>query len=47
MREATNNAWWHPGVVLAALSAITLLSALQASKMRITDYQPSYARVGN
>ncbi len=46
MREATNNAWWHPGVVLAALAAITLLSALQASKMRLTDSQPRYARVG-
>jgi MFS family permease len=46
MREATNNAWWHPGVVLAALAAITLLSALQASKMRLTDREPRYARVG-
>lgn len=37
MREATNNAWWHPGVVLAALSLITLLAAAQAGKMRISE----------
>ena len=37
MREATNNAWWHPGVVLAALSLITLLAAAQAGRMRITE----------
>jgi len=36
MREATNNAWWHPGVVLAALSLITLLAAAQAGRMRIS-----------
>ena len=46
MREATNNAWWHPGVVLAALSAITLLSALQASRMRYRVSEPLYARTG-
>ncbi|WP_460522627.1 MFS transporter [Humibacter antri] len=27
---ATHNAWWHPGIVLAALSAITLVAALAA-----------------
>ena len=37
MREATNNAWWHPGVVLGLLSLVTLLAALQAGRMRITD----------
>ncbi|MFZ9087808.1 MAG: MFS transporter [Pontimonas sp.] len=37
MREATNNAWWHPGVVLAALSLITLLAAAQAGRMRISE----------
>jgi MFS family permease len=35
MRVATDNAWWHPGIVLAALSAITLLSALTAMRMSI------------
>jgi MFS family permease len=29
---ATNQAWWHPGLVLAVLSAITLVSALLARK---------------
>ena len=44
MREATNNAWWHPGVVLAALSAITLLAALQAGRMRVNTREPLYQR---
>jgi MFS family permease len=44
--ENTGNAWWHPGVVLAVLSAITLLAALQAGRMRITDREPMYQRVG-
>jgi len=47
MREATDSAWWHPGVVLAALAAITLLSALQAGRMRVTWREPLYARVGD
>lgn len=46
MREATDNAWWHPGVVLAVLSLITLLSAMQASRMRVTDSEPLYQRTG-
>jgi MFS family permease len=29
---ATDAAWWHPGVVLAAISAITLVSALIAAR---------------
>lgn len=29
---ATGNAWWHPGVVLALMSAITLVAALAASR---------------
>lgn len=29
---ATGNAWWHPGVVLAILSAVTLVSAWAASR---------------
>jgi len=37
MREATNNAWWHPGVVLAVLSLITLVSAAQAGRMKVSD----------
>ncbi|KQZ84623.1 MFS transporter [Microbacterium sp. Root166] len=32
---ATGNAWWHPGVVLAILSAVTLVSAWAASRRPI------------
>jgi MFS family permease len=31
---ATDAAWWHPGVVLALLSLITLVSAIAASRMK-------------
>lgn len=31
---ASGNAWWHPGVVLAALSALTLVGAVAAQRMR-------------
>ena len=31
--NSTNNAWWHPGVVLAGLSVITLFASLQAGRM--------------
>ncbi|MDR6907322.1 MFS family permease [Agromyces sp. 3263] len=31
--EATGYAWWHPGVILALLSAVTLISAWAASRM--------------
>ena len=31
--EATGYAWWHPGIVLALLSAVTLVSAWAASRM--------------
>lgn len=31
---ATGNAWWHPGIVLAALSALTLVGAVMAQRMR-------------
>ena len=31
--EASGYAWWHPGIVLAVLSAITLVSAWAASRM--------------
>ncbi|MDQ2697525.1 MAG: MFS transporter [Actinomycetota bacterium] len=30
--EATDYAWWHPGIVLALLSAVTLVSAWLASR---------------
>ena len=30
---ATGNAWWHPGVVLAVMSAITLVGAIAAARM--------------
>lgn len=30
---ATDFAWWHPGIVLAVLSAVTLLSAWSASRL--------------
>lgn len=32
--EATGGAWWHPGIVLAALSALTLAGAVMAQRMR-------------
>jgi len=31
---ASGGAWWHPGVVLAALSALTLVGAVAAQRMR-------------
>jgi len=42
--EATGNAWWHPAVVLAGLSAITLLATLQAGRMALRRAEPAYAR---
>lgn len=30
---ATDNAWWHPGVVLAVLSALTLAAAIAAARI--------------
>ncbi|WP_404313182.1 MFS transporter [Agrococcus terreus] len=32
--SATGGAWWHPGVVLAVLSALTLAGAIAAGRMR-------------
>ena len=29
---ATESAWWHPGIVLAILSVITLVAAIVASR---------------
>lgn len=42
--QATGNVWWHPGVVLAALSAITLLASLVAPRMSVTANEPQYQR---
>jgi len=33
--QQTDNAWWHPGIVLAAMSLITLVTALIAIRMRV------------
>jgi len=46
MKVATDNAWWHPGVVLAGLSAITLFSALAAARISSKFSEPQYARQG-
>lgn len=35
--QATGEAWWHPGIVLAALSAITLVCAILAARRRIAE----------
>ena len=32
--EATGYAWWHPGIVLAVMSAITLVAAWAAARRR-------------
>ena len=42
--EATGNVWWHPGIVLAVLSLITLIAALIAGLMRLTANEPAYQR---
>jgi hypothetical protein len=34
LAAATHSAWWHPGIVLAALSALTLVSAIVAARWR-------------
>jgi MFS family permease len=33
--EATGYVWWHPGIVLAVLSAVTLVSAWAAGRMPV------------
>jgi sugar phosphate permease len=33
--EATGYAWWHPGVILAIMSAVTLVAAFLASRRRV------------
>ena len=32
LSEATAGAWWHPGIILAAISAITLVASLVAAR---------------
>jgi hypothetical protein len=32
--KATGNVWWHPGIVLALMSIITLVSALAAARRK-------------
>ena len=32
---ATGNAWWHPAIVLAGMSLITLVSSLVAIRIRV------------
>lgn len=34
---ATGEAWWHPGVVLAAISAVTLVAAITAARHRVVE----------
>jgi hypothetical protein len=31
--QATDSVWWHPGIVLATLSIVTLVSAIAAARM--------------
>ena len=33
--QETDNAWWHPGIVLAAMALITLVTSLIAIRMRV------------
>lgn len=37
--EATDNVWWHPGIVLAGLSLVTLVGALVARRIRVDSFQ--------
>ena len=45
--ELSGNAWWHPGVVLAAMSAITLVASLVAIRMRVDrdEDDPAASRI--
>ena len=45
--NATGNAWWHPGIVLAAMSAITLVASLVAIRMRVDrdEDDPAASRI--
>lgn len=37
LSSATDAAWWHPGIVLALLSVLTLVSSLIAVRIRVRD----------
>jgi MFS family permease len=37
LADATDSAWWHPGIVLALLSILTLGAALTAQRIRVRD----------
>lgn len=37
LADATDSAWWHPGIVLALLSAFTLAASLIAQRIRVRD----------
>ena len=45
--QATGNVWWHPAIVLAGLSLITLLATLQAGRMARSNQEPAYTRTRN
>jgi MFS family permease len=36
---ASDNAWWHPGLVLAALAVITLVASMVAKRIRVDSFQ--------
>ncbi|MDN3482623.1 MFS transporter [Arthrobacter sp. APC 3897] len=45
--KATDSAWWHPGVVLALMSVVTIAGALAAGRMtRRQDEAAAQAQVG-
>lgn len=37
LSEVTNAAWWHPGLILAVLSVVTLASAWYAQMLRVPE----------
>jgi lysylphosphatidylglycerol synthetase-like protein (DUF2156 family) len=37
LSQATDAAWWHPGIVLALLSVVTLAASLIAERIRVRD----------
>jgi MFS family permease len=37
--EATGNAWWHPGILLAAMSVITLIAAYVAARRPVVPIE--------
>ena len=41
---ATDGAWWHPGVVLAAMSLVTVAGALGAVRLRNAQQMDAGAR---